>query len=742
MNVLLHSNGIERRLPVIILGILGALGVLLAMRSSELRAETLAKAQDRGDFVAYSRILDDYIESRLKKRGFQPDDRVLFHALAVEELIRTTGVEAMTRVAETPEGRDFLKIFLVDRDWVPLYVSNGPFPTNIPDGLLTLARIVREDPDAKTEPYRSLATAVALTFFSGRLYDKGEFENLREEDGTRVGAVDRYRFYKESHQAGKLHPMFDGLAPWALRFVVCARQGNGSLTWLQDNVDVPLDEIDGVCWVPRYRGVSSFGDTIQGPLFYAASCRALSCWAEDVAKNGGVCGALSTFGTTYAQARGIPATTKGQPAHCAYAYRAAPGDWVASFGGPDGSSHCDFWRDQFAYTWMADDLFSDVEKTTEADRLYWLARHRHEKGGLRSSFPCFNQALDKQPIHYPARRALIDACLADTTGFMNEKRWFALASELISNMQKHPMPMHELLALFDEKNVWPSLPPARRMKLFLDEHQAIASNIRPGWTPWNVSRDVLERQARSLSEDELVLFRDALACYIQAGHQHLIGELIGWGGKRYSSSPERENAFISSLIAAFSKGRNVDEAIRRKIFSQAILAAETSKSIGAFQQLNNAVRDLSKAEQAYDYKRPTRGKLIGDKGLIYFGKLDHWDPPLLHRALLTEGGGAFHGPGTFDGKPNFAVVVLPESRKLAEIVLVNRPRHEVRNQSLSVYVSNDEQNWTEIGRCDDFGPEFRLDLRTRNVEARFVKIEKGTPENESFHLRNICIYAD
>lgn len=709
----------------------------------ENSGETLASALNQGDFETYKRLLDELIDSRLKLRKRLSDDKVLLHALAVDELIRGTGVEAMNQVASTPEGKKFLKKFLADRDGLPIYLSSGPYPTDTPDGMQTLAEIWNSDPDVQSGQYMPLATAVALAFHSGEMARRGDLTNIREINGPVLTPIDRYRFYKESHRAGKLHPMFDSLPVWALRWVVCAPFGNETLTWLQENVDVPLSQIDGVCWIPRYRGVNSFGNTIQGPLFYAPSRPVLSCWAEDIAKNGGVCGSLSTFGATYAQARGIPATPKGQPGHCAYTYRAKPGEWVPSFGGPDGGSHYDFWKSSFAYTWMADDLFTDTKNTQAAHQLYWLARYQQEKGGLRDAFSVYQQAIEKQPLHFGIRRDFIDACLADDSGFMDAKKWNQLAFELVAGMQKHPMPMHDLLAKFDEKHVWPSLPPEQRQKLFVSEHRAIASNIRPGWTPWNVPNDVLDRQIKNLSGKEIPLFRDALAQYIQAGHQHLVGEMIGWGSNRFNKSPEEEKAYTNAIVTAFSKGKNVDEAMRRKVFGQAIVAAETSKNIDAFQKLNQGVRDLVKNHSQYDYKAPKSGKLVSDKGLLYVGKLDGYDDPFAHQGVLTEEGGLFHGPGSFDGKPNFAVVALPTSRKLAEIVIVNRPgQNTYRCKALTVYVSNDEQNWTEVEKIEELGAEARVDLRGKNISARWIKVEKGEPLNEHFHLRQICVYAD
>lgn len=709
---------------------------------------TLGSAAESGDFELYRKLLDELIDSRLKGDALDAGDKVLLHALALDELVRRTGVENLKTVASTPQGRKFLRLFLADRDWVATYLSSGPVPENTPDGLNTLKDIWVLDKDVAKSAYMPLATAVSLVFHSG--VNKSRMENVADDGCPKLTPVARYRFFKDSHKAGRLHSMFGNLSAVELRWVVMAPYGNESLTWLQENVDVPLFEVSGICWIPRYRGVNDFGNTIQGPLFYAPS-RPGRTWAEDVALNGGVCGALSTFGALYAQSRGIPATPKGQPGHCAWAYRAAPGEWIACFGGPDGGSLHDFWKDTFAYTWMADDLFTEKDETRDAHQLFWLANRLLEKKGLEAAWPVYRQALARQPLHYGIRKELIEHALADAKKgadtFMTPELWSELIESTLAGMQRHPMPMADLLALFEQDHFVAGKDKSEKLSYFVRIHKAIAEHLRPGWTPWNVPQNVLDRQMKMLGDQkaELDLFRDVLACYVGANHEHMTGEFIEWGGKRFSRTPEEQGGFTTALVGAFSggEGQGADEKLRRSVFVQAIRSAETSKNIDSFQKLSTAAADLTNFKLNYDYKAPEGGKLVSDKGLLYLGKGDGYDEPLNHRGLLTEQGGFFHGPGKADGKPNFAVVMLPSSVTLTDVVVVNRlGSNQYRNKSVTVYVSTDEQNWTEIGRIENLEKEGRLNLRGKNITARWIKVEKGEPEDEPFHLHNICVYGE
>ena len=152
--------------------------------------------------------------------------------------------------------------------------------------------------------------------------------------------------------------MFGALKSWELLFVVGKDWDDASYAWLNDNINIPLARYTDACWAVTYRGESDFGDSIQGPLFYAP-WRDLMPMAESVKIHGGVCGSLSTFGATAAAAHGIPAYTCGQPGHCAYAVRLARGKWTGGFGGPDGGFHTFIWAGNIHYMETMEKVFGD-----------------------------------------------------------------------------------------------------------------------------------------------------------------------------------------------------------------------------------------------------------------------------------------------------------------------------------------------------------------------------------------------
>lgn len=705
--------------------------LVFGMIAITAKAQSLSEARDKGDYVAYKNALIKMVESRAQD-GFNPDDGTLVHALALLELLRSTGIEHINEFAATEDGKEFLKVFLSNREWVAAYISNGPIPSNTSAGLRTLANIYKTDPDAATSRYIPLATAVALVYHSG----------CSDRAAQGVPPVERYMFYKKSHVEGKLHSSFDKLSVAHLRWVVIVQYSNRDLEWLQDNVSVPITEIHSVCWIPRYRGVNDFGNTVQGPL-YNVPARAKVSHMENTAVNGGVCGAMSHFGATYAQARGIPATPKGQPGHCAYAYRVAPNEWTPSFGGPDGGSLYDFWRDSFAYTWMADDLFTDAEKTALATRYFWYARTVHELSGLKKAFPHYLEAMAIQPLHYGIYHALIKTADADQSGDMGEKEWKELAQRVQTGMKKHPMPMCDLLAMFDEKHLMPNLKPKQGIAYLISLNKTVAHNLRPGWTPWNPAHAALAKYIGKLDpKNQIIFYRDVLSCYVEAKHDFMIGEVMAWGTNHFAS---REDELTDAIIEAFSggkKGKDVDQNLRQRIFQQAIRASEASKSIATFHKLNEVGYGKKPKTTADNFPRPSKGKLLSDKGMIYFGGTDNYDNPLTHFGMLTENGGGFHGPGKVNGKNNFAVVILPEAKTISGITVVNTDSNKGRCTGLAILVSDDEQTWREIGRAESFSNGHTFDFSDQRITSRLIKVEKISPEDTVFHLKNICVYGN
>ncbi len=719
--------------------------------ATEPLAPALSAALRRADAAGCRRALDtllDTAESLAGTGGFEArwpalrQSRGYTLALAQAELLRVTGEDAVGRLLSTPDGVAFLAALLADRDWLESYLASGPVPENTPDGLATLRDLWLADRTPALPLHRRLATAVALTFHTEPM--RRRLLGVTERDRTPLTPLARYTFFKNSQRAGLLRPSFDSLAVWELRWVVGAPVENEALAWLQRNVNLPVDRFDGACWIPRYRGVNDFGNTIQGPLFYAPS-RGLHNWAEDVAKHGGVCGSLSTFGAFNAIARGLPAMPKGQPGHCAYAFRVAPGEWVPAFGGPDGGAAYHFWKDTFSSVWLADAAFSDDARMRESQRLAWAARRAHARGDAAGARAAYRLATAAQPLNWAVWLERLDACLADRVA-LAKPEWQGLADELLTGMAKHPAPLCELLAQFDEKALWPLLDPAERRALFLRTHETVAANHRPGWTPWNMPEALLPRQLKALGAEAEAgaFFGAALSAYCRHPHEYFLGQMIDWGSKNLTRTPAGRDAFFAALTAALTDGQSLDDKLRRTTLNSAIRATEEARSLDGFHLLSEAAAAYASAEGALLLEVPEGGTLVSADGLLYLSGHDGWDQPASHRGVLRESGGFFHGQPAEQArdKPAWAVVQLRAPRRLTGLAIANRLSNQQRCTALRVYSSTDERTWLPLAETDTFKQQWRVDLRGKNVRAQWIKVENATPGSDAFHLRNICVYGE
>lgn len=662
-------------------------------------------------------------------------------ALAQTELMRVTGTEGFARILVDASGRAFLMDFLSDREWLESYLASGPVPENTPDGLATLRDIWLADRDADAPKCRRIATAVALVFNTEPM--RHRLRDVTSRDKNPLTPLARYSFFKESQKSGKLRPLFDNLAVWELRWVVCAPYENEALAWLQQNVNMPVDQFDDACWIPRYRGVNDFGNTVQGPLFYAPS-RSGSNWAEDVARHGGVCGALSTFGALNAIARGLPAMPKGQPGHCAYAFRVAPGNWVPGFGGPDGGAAYHFWKDSFSSVWLADEAFTDAGRMRESMRLAWLARRAAARDDAAFARQAYALAVAAQPLNGPVWQETIDAFLAAQP--CQKAEWQRLADGLVQGMAKHPAPLCELMDQFEEKALWPLLSAEEKRALFIRVHDTVAANQHPGWTPWDMPKALLPRQIKSLGGPDQAgaFFGEVLGAYCRRRHEYLLGQLIDWGTDNLAKTEAGSEQFFAAINAALSNGEALDEKVRRSMLNSAIRATEEARSIAGFQLLSDAAAAFSRQEGSLSLEVPAGGRLVSADGLLYLSGFDGYDEPACHRDVLSEKGGFFHCQAAKDGKDasRWAVVQLRERCALTGLVIVNRLSNQGRCKALRVFISSDEKTWTPVAETDEFAQQWAVDLKGKNISARWIKVQSATPESDAFHLRNICAYGE
>lgn len=301
------------------------------------------------------------------------DDKDYVHVLVQHEIIRACGEFTIKDIASTPRGKEFLVRFFSDRDWMESILCSGPAKAD--ETIKNLHLIWLYDKECLDPFYKKLATSMAL------------------EGADPYRLVTRFQTIKREHKEMLLHDDFDNLDPWIMRFAVDLRYTEPGHKFHMDDRNYRREDYGGACWSCEYLGHNSFGDTVQGPLYYKPWNYVYNS-PEASRKVGGVCGALSTFGAFSAKVHGVPATTAGQPGHCAYMVRKGPDDWYISFyvAWPT-YPHQVFWQSGETYIYLMEDIYADTTAVLRACRHTWQA-HLME-----------DQVVPTISINYPIRYA-------------------------------------------------------------------------------------------------------------------------------------------------------------------------------------------------------------------------------------------------------------------------------------------------------------------------------------------------
>ncbi len=292
--------------------------------------------------------------------------RMWVQALQQYELLRCVGPAALDALASKPQGAAFLRRFLGDPRWLYMFLASGPLGSDPARDLDVLYRIWRRDPRCvSTRHEKTLAVAVALEY--GR--HGWPFER----------AWTRYVFYRDSRRQGRLHPIYDGLEAWEKRWLtghgLSMHGGHASQVWLRDNVKLPAEGYRHACWQVAYRSYNCFGDSVQSWKYYFPFEGSFPSFTQMTRFVGGVCGRLSGYGAAAAVANGIPATTMGEPGHCAYAVRLARGKWTPAYSlSWKRSVHVNLYGRSWQMLVLTDRMMSEEPAWRRASIFRWQAR--------------------------------------------------------------------------------------------------------------------------------------------------------------------------------------------------------------------------------------------------------------------------------------------------------------------------------------------------------------------------------
>ena len=250
-------------------------------------------------------------------------------------------------IARRKGGAAFLKTFLGDRAWLEDFCGSGDPLAGWGAALEALDAICFHYPRAlKDATTRRWAAAAALN---------------AGEDPTEIVLL--FGAFLDIRAGGGLARGADAMRCDQMRFTLLPAQSDAAnARWLAARHNVPPRQYNGVCWAAPYRLHNFFGDSIHGRDYYKAWDHAY-LRHEASRKVGGVCGALSYYGSAAAKAHGVPSTPGGQPGHCAYTvWSPTQGRWTLAYNiGPYTGPHFALWggRGRYAYQELAAAAFAE-----------------------------------------------------------------------------------------------------------------------------------------------------------------------------------------------------------------------------------------------------------------------------------------------------------------------------------------------------------------------------------------------
>lgn len=402
-----------------------------------------------GNWKDWAAWLEGNLSAELGSRGFRADaasiNRLLAQpqfALALSQwrLLSVTGPDHFQTVADKG-GTEFLGWLFSNQEALDAYLGSGPLDREgTARGLEIWRELDATYPESRGGLWMRVAAATALahTVPVKSLADGGEIDPLQQ-----------FRYFRNTQASGLLSPSFDTSATWELRFVVNTWARPEELGWVlgaMDPKNKSQDKIGDACGMVPYRSENSKGVSVHsGAAYYDNQPVTL----ERMHTVGGVCGAISKFGTAATQAFGVPAMPVGQPGHCAFLWKKDPKSWRTGndiFGWPASSQHDGIhihWGTRGSYVLLMEAAHRDPARFLASERALWAAPL------AGSNALAMVQAATKfQPLNAGAWQVLEKKLAGDRATPLES--WQSVARDLMQAMPDHPLPLIDLLAPAEE----------------------------------------------------------------------------------------------------------------------------------------------------------------------------------------------------------------------------------------------------------------------------------------------------
>lgn len=643
--------------------------------------------------------------------------------LARITLIRKAGSQGIRSVTTRPKGKEFLASLSKDLNWMSNLLYSGP--TKEMEKALgymeTLYRLVG-DQEMAVPATRRIATTAALEFAR---------EGWSEQD-----LVGRFNYYNNSWKEGKLNSYFDTLQYWETRFVTgCKQPGDGAgswggprnLAWHRDNVRLPMEQYHGAEGQLAYRLRNVAGDSVFSAEYLAPIWKYVNFttgWAYR--EIGGVCGALSHYATFSALAAGLPASTMGEPGHCAYAIRIG-NEWRRGNSIYwQHSLHKTFWGEhEWGYLILTQKLYEERFKTLAADQMVAMADFLTARRKMKAAFNSYEIAIKAQPNNWPALKRY--AAYLKFKAPEDKDKWMTLHDTIMDGMGKEH---YHAAATLLSRYVYPNLAPLVKDRAKLNKmYSGLFAHFKDwGANRWDIT-PVLDAQISTCAtnDDKRAYLRESLRVLMR--RPDYAGAVLTWGLGYIAQLPEGDGKvqeeFTNMLVQAMSRAGTSKKDIDAtwSTLGEAIHAAAKNKERRTFQAIGRLA--YKKCKKKFNKKGPRikgfSGRVVSATGWIDTATtIGNLSECCLHWGVLQRFGGAM--PGKFEGKAGLTVG-LEKKSDLTGVVCVSSEKQLKNDRPFYIETSDDGQNWYRARPNGVIsGNQIRFDFKNSGISGKFVRM--------------------
>lgn len=655
----------------------------------------------------------------------------------------------MQEFAASKDAQKLLKAVTGNEKWMEDFVLSGVC-VGPGRAFALLAAIGREHPEMyKDEMVRRIATATAIEWAKSNYdFNKGLL---------------RADYFIRHYQDKKLNVLFDDL-PMHLRRIVCGCKGDNragevaSMEWALENVNLPEDQYTGCCWRNGYKTYNVYGTSIQSTEHSVPfDGMYIDNHHQYTFEVGGVCGGLSHFGAFSALAHGIPATTMGEPGHCAHLILVRD-KWTTAYSvNWNHRTHFHVWGDIecFQSIDMMTELYSPEQReaTYISDTYRALALHFAEQKKDKNALAAFRSAVSAQPLSYSAWMAY--AAYLKANHAADEKLWLQLHDAACTTLApRYP----EMAAHLMISTVYPALQGC------VKNQETLAACVHLFWDSvtdfgpdrWKVD-ELGEAQLKLLSGGKSLISDPASPAVTDFNIvSRLFAIILTDVGNNAKYSPvvvewanekaaETQGGNLQQVVAKLSTQVMAQSAAGSRNIGESgaglVRAAEKAKDIGAFQQLAKALAEAKKRtdDTLPNYNAPAE-EFQSKGGLVYTGKYDDHDDPSCHWGVLEKCGGCI---ATAPLKDAWIGMKLKRDCFVTTVVLITPDTSAAYdNMQLQVSETGESGSWQDVGA--NLGKNrsrvHTVKLDEQGVKTKYLRvIRKGG--SESFRLNAFHVYG-